>query len=186
MSPCRIGPKRSRVSLNEVRDAGMIETDPTSPRYDPHLIVMAGVSAIEVFQAEVSIAEWATPMEEVLRRELARDLPQMVPGVRLSRVECRSACCRVTVETPTGALRPLNRAFSILQLADATARWSDGIEVDGDAARFSAMLMYKPPRDADGFAKQRPSVRRMQLQIWRERLLRSGDAEEMLPRLPDD
>jgi hypothetical protein len=93
-------PARRRQGAELVATARTIETDTSSPAYDPVALARA-MSSREVFRQEPRHAVWAAAMEQSLAPAVKNDAAR-VPGISDIVVECRTSGCQFswTAATP--------------------------------------------------------------------------------------
>ncbi len=91
----------------EVRSDGVVETRPDGPGHNPAAFVEIEPIA-KVYQREPRVETWARPVEAYLSDRIGKELPSLLRGVRLAKVECRTACCRVDLEQDQRSSDALN------------------------------------------------------------------------------
>jgi hypothetical protein len=153
------------------RQGRTLELRPDSPDYNPALL-NGIVPTYTVFAKEPRVERWAKPVETYLSDRIGAELPRLVPGVQLDRVECRTAICAVSLKRLPGeegaAVNPstVRHLLAILYSPAAGAhtpedlgfmlvyrgqRWFEGVSPDSPGELIAAI----EKRRADVLAKIR-------------------------------
>jgi hypothetical protein len=159
-APAPSGERRSdvpRLLTTGVRSE-LPQAHPDQPDYNPK--AYAGVvPATEIFAREPRRPAWAAPVERYLTDKIGRELPAAIPGVKLKRVECRTASCSVQVERTEAAQAvdgvTIRQTLIVLYSASAGGGdpesdeglvlfyrggpWFEGVPADDPQALFAAI-----------------------------------------------
>jgi hypothetical protein len=149
------------------------EARPDRPDYNPQ--AYSGiVPATDIFAREPRREAWAAPVERYLSAKIARELPAVLPGVELKRVECRTASCSVWVQR-TEAGRNVDGATirqTLVVLYSPSAGGGDPETEDG------LVLMYRGGRWLEGVPADDPEALFAAIERRRAELLRSLRAKQ--------
>jgi hypothetical protein len=92
------------------------------PGYDPYKLGYL-VGTRDLFDMEPRHAPWAEPMERFIRDELTAVLPRSLPELRLTKIECRTAVCKIQWEGVPGQSQAVQRVLRVV-LPGASASWA--------------------------------------------------------------
>jgi hypothetical protein len=135
------------------RTARAIEPHPDAPGYNPAVFV--GVKPIaKIYELEPRVEKWAKPVETYLSAKISKELPSVLPGVQLKKIECKTACCRVDLEKAEGSAEDLKPAkiqqmLAVLYSPAAGGRIGPGLSYVLAYRGQTSWLKDVPPDDPE-------------------------------------
>jgi hypothetical protein len=129
--------------------------DALAPDYDPTALTGGGADPLKVYLAEPRTAAWAGAVEEVIGKQLDRDVKHVVPGAGGVSIGCRTLSCLVLVDAPADKLPIAVGMVQMVVLGPVTVNLGPTPEGRGQVLFLTERRMADPATFTSWYVKTR-------------------------------
>jgi hypothetical protein len=129
--------------------------DALAADYDPTALTRDGADPLKVYLAEPRTPAWAGAVEEVIGKQLDRDVKHVVPGAGGVSIGCRTLSCLVLVDAPADKLPIAVGMVQMVVLGPVTVNLGPTPEGRGQVLFLTERRMADPATFTSWYVKTR-------------------------------
>ncbi len=144
--------------------------DHRAPDYDANKLVKLSMRPGELYDKEGRDDVWASRIEQSVKETLTRDFAAVLPGARLSDVDCRTMTCRLCMEADDlSYLTKARRLAAYVPLADTVHFGPNSRLQNGGASTCLTLVFSASHRAPDDYRAWYQKARQTDLETLRSR-----------------
>jgi hypothetical protein len=118
--PAAVAPSPAPAPADPPAPTARAAVDALPPDYDPTVLTQGGADPLQVYLAEPRSPAWAAAVEDVVGKQLDRDVKQVVPGAGGVSIGCRTLSCLILVNAPSDKMSLALAVVGLVTLGPVT------------------------------------------------------------------